>query len=455
MTTKLSIDHDDDGSLSSMVTAKSTNSSLRTIPKKKRKSSKRRVGTDNDSMVTAKTHFSSPLSPIQQDSPNNNTTLIATKLKRPTTATMPGSIAKLSSFIKNLEDESLFIDDDLVGRLIHRRTLEMYEWIASSLDTGMEDPCEHSKTELLAMAGLSKIFLLLTQPSSKRFELIQVIANVEKSTIADILNVIPQNAIEDDLGNQKYVGLCRPMVGIEMISSLTSCGKGGCNIVAGEVLVAIPVNYSGMQCRKMSKSILNNAKLLKILRKVDPLSKSIRKKKSRRQKRSSLDTAELNENRPPSPSQVDYLKNQLSSLSVNNNNQSSTPETFKKAFSMFTELFNTEESNDKQSGSDEMERTLNDCLQVTGLNSQLNDDMSALYTISGFLSLLIVRHLFKVDSSSSVGASGMIMCLALFKTLTTYQKEHGEFGVSSHETPSKDSLQRMLEEIGLDAEKTV
>ena len=109
MTTKLSIDHDDDGSLSSMVTAKSTNSSLRTIPKKKRKSSKRRVGTDNDSMVTAKTHFSSPFPLIQQDSLNNNTTLMVTKSILSTTTTkIPGSIVKLLSFINFLKMDLCF-----------------------------------------------------------------------------------------------------------------------------------------------------------------------------------------------------------------------------------------------------------------------------------------------------------------------------------------------------------
>lgn len=130
-----------------------------------------------------------------------------------------------------------------------------------------------------------KIFLLLIQPKSKIFELIQVIYAPSKTTIGGILEMIPANATEPALGSQAYAGLCRPKDGNEitemnqMASSHNSeaeCAK----ICLGEILVAIPVGYSGAQCATMSKPILANPKIVKLLKKSDPLAPKRRKSSS-------------------------------------------------------------------------------------------------------------------------------------------------------------------------------
>jgi hypothetical protein len=143
-------------------------------------------------------------------------------------------------------------------------------------------------------SAVFKIFLLLIQPKSKIFELIQVIYAPSKTTIGGILEMIPANATEPALGSQAYAGLCRPKDGNEiteinqMASSHNSeaeCAK----ICLGEILVAIPVGYSGEQCATISKPILTNPKIVKLLKKSDPLapkrrksSSSIRRNSSRR-----------------------------------------------------------------------------------------------------------------------------------------------------------------------------
>ena len=138
-----------------------------------------------------------------------------------------------------------------------------------------------------------KIFLLLLQPKMKTFELIQLIYSPTDTTIGGIIAMIPDNATEPALGTQKYTGLCRPKTEEEITDhellaseSRTNTGVNSAKITLGEILVAIPEGYTGPVLSALAKQILSNPKIVKLLKRSDPLAPK-RRRSSRRSSRRS------------------------------------------------------------------------------------------------------------------------------------------------------------------------
>ena len=141
-----------------------------------------------------------------------------------------------------------------------------------------------------------KIFILLLQPKSKIFELIQLVYSSANATLGDLISMIPENATEKALGSQKYVGLCRPNSGavelkdMDMLASehpLCNNPVKSAKITLGEILVAIPQDYSGEDVALLSKQILANPKIVKLLKRSDPLAPKKSKRSSRHHHRHS------------------------------------------------------------------------------------------------------------------------------------------------------------------------
>jgi len=137
---------------------------------------------------------------------------------------------------------------------------------------------------LPSCAPTNKIFVLLLQPRMRLFELVQLVYYPSVATIGDLVDLIPSNATEQLLGNQAYVGLCRPnaeggaAASIMTDLDLTASGAvdgGSANIYRGEILVAIPEGYSGEQCQRYAKPILANQEFSKLLARSDPLAPNI------------------------------------------------------------------------------------------------------------------------------------------------------------------------------------
>eukprot|EP00538_Stauroneis_constricta_P006467 CAMPEP_0119548330 /NCGR_PEP_ID=MMETSP1352-20130426/2279_1 /TAXON_ID=265584 /ORGANISM="Stauroneis constricta, Strain CCMP1120" /LENGTH=696 /DNA_ID=CAMNT_0007593567 /DNA_START=134 /DNA_END=2224 /DNA_ORIENTATION=+ len=153
---------------------------------------------------------------------------------------------------------------------------------SSSLSTRLEDSY--------------KIFLLLLQPKSKIFELIQIIYNPKDTTIGDMLAMIPKNATEEALGKQEYIGLCRPkeredLLNMDMLASNVGLSEhtpaaATARIKLGEILVAIPIGYSGDDVARLSEQILANPKIVKLLKRSDPLAPKSKRRSSRRHRSS-------------------------------------------------------------------------------------------------------------------------------------------------------------------------
>lgn len=138
---------------------------------------------------------------------------------------------------------------------------------AYSRDSMPVTPCSStgSLTSLNSISSCVEIFLLLIEPKSKVFELIELSYPRRTTTIAKILKMIPKNVSDPVLSEQKYVGLCRPKKNSEPITelkalasnSVTSSGPTA-NICQGDIFIAIPANTSSRQMVHLAKPIVAN-----------------------------------------------------------------------------------------------------------------------------------------------------------------------------------------------------
>lgn len=152
-----------------------------------------------------------------------------------------------------------------------------------------------------------KVVLLLMDPRTRRFELLQLEFDSSKALVADVLSQIPISATEDALKDQGYIGICghdgKQMPQQFLLSQLS---KGN------EVLVAIPYGQEGANVAKYARPILNDSQVVSMLVSSGIVVDSWREKKrtkssnSRSSSSSSTDcknrvsTAETTSEKPPS-----------------------------------------------------------------------------------------------------------------------------------------------------------
>ncbi len=119
-----------------------------------------------------------------------------------------------------------------------------------------------------------KIFLLLVEPKSKVFELIQLLYPRYKTKVIDLLKMIPKNATEQALATQSYVGITRPKRRADPITDLlilasnsvfNVAGNPTAAIESGEIIVAIPALTSTKDIVVLSKQILASAHIQKLI----------------------------------------------------------------------------------------------------------------------------------------------------------------------------------------------
>eukprot|EP00957_Ditylum_brightwellii_P123171 9391129-Ditylum_brightwellii.AAC.1 len=81
-------------------------------------------------------------------------------------------------------------------------------------------------------------------------------------TIDNLLALIPDNAIEQELGSQIHQGCCQPMDGLEVadINMLApGCHRSDCTRIHNDkILVAIPEEHSGPDHVTLVQPILQN-----------------------------------------------------------------------------------------------------------------------------------------------------------------------------------------------------
>jgi hypothetical protein len=173
------------------------------------------------------------------------------------------------SYIQGYDDETIY-DVDVEDRSVTSQNRGM-DYNSSPLKTkdqaNMRGP---NKSEEEAMEGheaffksdqfkkpyLLKVVLLLMDPQTRRFELLQLEFDSLKALVSDVLAQIPVSVTEDVLRKQGYSGVCGH-AGQEMTSDKLLATF--CN--GNDVLVAIPTGFSAKECARLAKPILGDVQV--------------------------------------------------------------------------------------------------------------------------------------------------------------------------------------------------
>jgi hypothetical protein len=126
---------------------------------------------------------------------------------------------------------------------------------ASSIATDQKDvdlaALEEKKPYML------KVVLLLMDPETRRFELLQLEFDSLKALVSDVLAQIPVSVTEEALRKQTYTSICG-QDGKEMSPDklLSNFCKGN------DVLVAIPTGIPAKECARLARPILSDEKVV-------------------------------------------------------------------------------------------------------------------------------------------------------------------------------------------------
>jgi hypothetical protein len=126
---------------------------------------------------------------------------------------------------------------------------------ASPGSTGSGPPTPVKKPYLL------KVVLLLMDPTTRRFELLQLEFDSLKALVSDVLNQIPVSVTEESLRSQQYSGICGKSATLMASDQLLSTF-----CVGNDVLVAVPSSLTAKECTRLAKPILSDDKVLSMVR---------------------------------------------------------------------------------------------------------------------------------------------------------------------------------------------
>ena len=106
-----------------------------------------------------------------------------------------------------------------------------------------------------------QIVLLLMDPNSRRFELLQLEFDANKALVYDVVSQVQTSATEETLRKLKYGGIC-DQDGLEMIESLKL--SNFCD--GNEIVMAIPEGMTGAATIKLARPILSDQRVVDMVR---------------------------------------------------------------------------------------------------------------------------------------------------------------------------------------------
>ena len=106
-----------------------------------------------------------------------------------------------------------------------------------------------------------QVVLLLMDPASQRFEMLQLEFDSNKALVSDVLRQVQHSATEKTLRDTTYAGVC-DREGLEMIAvmKLSTFCKGN------DVVIAIPNGMTGKDTAKLARPILFDPKVKEMVR---------------------------------------------------------------------------------------------------------------------------------------------------------------------------------------------
>jgi hypothetical protein len=107
---------------------------------------------------------------------------------------------------------------------------------------------------------LLKVVLLLMDPDTRRFELLQLEFDSLKALVSDVLSQIPVSVTEESLRVKMYAGITgRDGVEYRPDQLLSGFCKGN------DILVAVPVGVTAKDCSRLARPILSDDKVVSMV----------------------------------------------------------------------------------------------------------------------------------------------------------------------------------------------
>lgn len=131
-----------------------------------------------------------------------------------------------------------------------------------SKSTKTESPAKAKKETPAKKAGPSlQLVLLLMDPATRRFELLQLEFDSDKARVSDIIAQIPVSVTEAAIRQQKYDGVIdQTAVKMDELTKLVDFCSGK------TVLVALPKGLSVKECARLARPILSDVQVVKMVR---------------------------------------------------------------------------------------------------------------------------------------------------------------------------------------------
>ena len=133
--------------------------------------------------------------------------------------------------------------------------------LSTSLDDATKPAASSSSSSYLL-----KLVLLLMDPETRRFELLQLEFDSNKATVADVLAQIPLSVTEEALRAQAYAGVTSRDGKLMTSDKLLSSFCGGVSTGNNDVLVAVPDGLPPKECARLAKPILSDTKVISMVR---------------------------------------------------------------------------------------------------------------------------------------------------------------------------------------------
>lgn len=117
-------------------------------------------------------------------------------------------------------------------------------------------PARAASPKAAAPGSPLQVVLLLMDPETRRFELLQLEFDSDKAVVADVLSQIALSATEESLRTQTYTG----------VADRTGAAKSAKDLLsafcqANDVILAIPKGMKASQCSKLARPILGDPKV--------------------------------------------------------------------------------------------------------------------------------------------------------------------------------------------------
>jgi len=109
--------------------------------------------------------------------------------------------------------------------------------------------------------GALQVILLLMDPATRRFELLQLEFDSQQAVVRDILAQVPSSVTEEALRKQNYSGVC-DCKGQELYYS--TCLGDVCT--GSDILIALPENLDAKECARLARPILSDKNVIEMLR---------------------------------------------------------------------------------------------------------------------------------------------------------------------------------------------